>query len=246
MSTTRESSHSAVDTDGRIDGSANRLSGWAAVRHPAPVWEPPALATTVVVPHPDDEVLMFGGLIQLQRRRGVEVRVVAVTDGDASYPQIEPERLGSMRRREQREALVVLGVDERSVHRLGVPDGEVSGQEEAVAEAVADLRTPIIVAPWVHDHHCDHEAVGRAALRAAAHTGAAIYFGLFWSWSRTDPERLAHERLIRLPLTPELVAGRREAIGKHRSQITDELAPAMLSEQMLEPLGWSDEYYVTS
>jgi len=189
---------------------------------------------------------MFGGLIQLQRRRGVEVHVVAVTDGDASYPQIEPERLASVRRREQLAALGVLGVDERSVHRLGVPDGDVAGQEEAVAAAVAGLRTPIIVAPWVHDHHCDHEAVGRAALRAAAHTGAAIYSGLFWSWTRTDPARLARERLIRLPLTPELVAGRREAIGKHRSQITDDLAPAMLTEQMLEPLGWSDEYYVTS
>ena len=246
MSTTREVPQNTVDTDDPSDGSSNRSSGWAAVRHPAPVWEPPALATTVVVPHPDDEVLMFGGLIQLQRRRGVDVHVVAVTDGDASYPQIEPQRLGSVRRREQLEALSVLGVDERSVHRLGVPDGNVAGQEEAVAEAVANLRTPIIVAPWVHDHHCDHEAIGRAALHAAAHTGAAVFFGLFWSWTRTDPDRLAHERLIRLPLTPELVAGRREAIGKHRSQITDDLAPAMLSKEMLEPLGWSDEYYVTS
>ena len=142
---------------------------------------------TVVVPHPDDEVLMFGGLIQLQRRRGVDVHVVAVTDGDASYPQIEPQRLGSVRRREQLEALSVLGVDERSVHRLGVRDGNVAGQEEAVAEAVADLRTPIIVAPWVHDHHCDHEAIGRAAQHAAAHTGAAVYFGLFWSSHSAGP-----------------------------------------------------------
>lgn len=217
---------------------------WAVVRNHAPIWDPPALPTTVVVPHPDDEVLMFGGLIQLQRSRGVDVRVVAVTDGDASYPQIDPERLGSIRRREQGEALSVLGVGDRAVRRLGVPDGAVAEWETAVADAVAELDTAIVVAPWVHDHHCDHEATGRAALRAAAQTGAAIYFGLFWSWTHTDPEQLTHERLLRLPLAPEKVAGRRDAIARHRSQITDDIAPALLSRETLEPLDWTDEYYV--
>jgi len=220
-------------------------AGWAALRKHAPIWQVPALATTVVVPHPDDEVLMFGGLIQLQRSRGVDVHVVAVTDGDASYPQIEAERLGSIRRHEQSEALSVLGVGERDVHRLGVPDGAVTEWEAAVTDAVVELDTAIIVAPWVHDHHCDHEATGRSALRAAARTGAATYFGLFWSWTHTDPERLADERLTRLPLTPELVTGRRDAMARHRSQITDDIAPALLSTQMLEPLDWTDEYYVT-
>jgi LmbE family N-acetylglucosaminyl deacetylase len=246
MTTTRGFSRSSAAAGGPGDGSLNRPTGWAAVRHPAPIWDPPALATTVVVPHPDDEVLMFGGLIQLQRQRGVDVQVVAVTDGGASYPQMAPAQLESIRRREQSEALSVLGVGEGAVHRLGVPDGAVAGLETSVADAIIELHTPIIVAPWVHDHHCDHEAAGRAALRAAAQTGAATYFGLFWSWTHTDPERLAHERLIRLPLTPELIAGRHEAIDRHRSQTTDDIAPAMLSEQILEPLGWTDEYYVTS
>ncbi len=189
---------------------------------------------------------MFGGLIQTQRRRGVDVHIIAVTDGDASYPGVESDRLAAIRRREQERALEHLGVGRDAVHRLGLPDGTVAGSEHTIVDAIAECDTPIVVAPWVHDHHCDHEASGRAALRLAARTGAATYFGLFWSWSHTDPALLAHQRLIRLPLAPELLAARRAAIGEHRSQITDEIAPAMLSEQTMEPLGWTDEYYVTN
>lgn len=43
-----------------------------------------------------------------------------------------------------------------------------------------------------------------------------------------------------------MVAGRRKAIGLHRSQVADDIAPATLNEQMLEPLDWTDEYCVTS
>ena len=55
---------------------------WDAARTAASQWAPPMVPTTVVVPHPDDEALLFGGLIHLQCRRGVRVRILAVTDGE--------------------------------------------------------------------------------------------------------------------------------------------------------------------
>ena len=40
----------------------------------------------VVAPHPDDEVLGAGGLLQQMQQAGVETVLVAVTDGEASHP----------------------------------------------------------------------------------------------------------------------------------------------------------------
>ena len=40
----------------------------------------------VVAPHPDDEALGAGGLLQHMTRIGVEAMLVAVTDGEASHP----------------------------------------------------------------------------------------------------------------------------------------------------------------
>jgi LmbE family N-acetylglucosaminyl deacetylase len=246
MSSSSESRPRESVTDEPSRDSDGWPVGWAAVRRPAPIWDPPALATTVVVPHPDDEVLMFGGLIQTQRRRGVAVHVIAVTDGDASYPDVDSDRLGTIRRGEQERALAKLGVGRGAVHRLGLSDGAVADRYDAIVDAIVGFDAPIVVAPWAHDHHCDHEASGRAALVAGARTGAATYFGLFWSWTHTDPALLAHQRLIRLPLSPELLAGRHAAISEHRSQVTDDIAPALLNEEILEPLDWTDEYYVTN
>ena len=56
----------------------------AALR-PLHQWRPRRLV--VVAPHPDDEVLGAGGLLQYMGRVGVEMVVVAVTDGEASHPR---------------------------------------------------------------------------------------------------------------------------------------------------------------
>lgn len=219
---------------------------WSTIRTNASNWEVPAQATTVVVPHPDDEVLLFGGLIQLQRRRGVDVHVIAVTDGEASYGDVDAGRLGALRRREHAEALGHLGVDTGAVRRLGLADGAVASQVDAVVEAIVELDTPLVVAPWVHDHHSDHEACGAAAIRAATTTGAITRFGLFWAWTRTDPSLMQGRCLTRIAVPRASRSGRRHAIRAHRSQITDDVAPALLSDRDLESLRWPYEYYVAA
>ena len=46
---------------------------------------PGSARAVVVAPHPDDEILACGGLLQLLAQQGSEVLLVAVTDGDASH-----------------------------------------------------------------------------------------------------------------------------------------------------------------
>jgi LmbE family N-acetylglucosaminyl deacetylase len=89
----------------------------------------------VIAPHPDDEVLGAGGLMQRVKATGGTVRVVYLTDGDG-YPEGVKEEdhveaptandylgYGKQRRREARAALVRLGLADAFQTFLGFPDG---------------------------------------------------------------------------------------------------------------------------
>lgn len=96
---------------------------------------PAGTRAVVVAPHPDDETLGAGGLVQRVLAGGGAVRVVVVTAGDgyreaaaAASGHPEPSAadyraLGALRARELDDALRILGV--RDVVRLDFPDGGV-------------------------------------------------------------------------------------------------------------------------
>ena len=209
----------------------------------APSWTPPRRRTVVVTPHPDDESLSAAGLIQRQVGRGVEVIVVAVTDGDAAYsPEGDPE-LAAVRRGEQGAALGRLGVADAV--RLGLPDGDVSSVENDLTDALCEIvdAGDLVVALWEHDHHPDHEAVGRAVRVAATSVGAVRASTLFWAWHRQvhDPPVPA---LVGLELRQNELAAKRDAIDAHRSQLAAYRDDAILDEHLLSPARWPVEYYV--
>ena len=103
---------------------------------PPPVLDVPgATRLLVVAPHPDDEVLGAGGLMQRVKATGGAVRVVYLTDGDG-YPEGVKEEdhveaptakdylgYGKQRRREAHAALVRLGLGDAFQTFLGFPDG---------------------------------------------------------------------------------------------------------------------------
>jgi LmbE family N-acetylglucosaminyl deacetylase len=86
----------------------------------------------VIAPHPDDEVLGAGGLMQLARDAGGAVRVVYLTDGDGFTQGVamESRRLsiadfreyGRRRRIEARSALAALGINDSAAVFLSFPD----------------------------------------------------------------------------------------------------------------------------
>ncbi len=88
----------------------------------------------IFAPHPDDETLGCGGLIQRALARGAEVHVALITNGDASelallFGQRElswkPKAfidLGQARQRESLAALGSLGLSPDRVHFLGYPN----------------------------------------------------------------------------------------------------------------------------
>jgi hypothetical protein len=54
---------------------------WRISLRNTPPWQPPIKSTVVLAPHLDDETLGAGGPVASQRRRGLPVLVVAITEG---------------------------------------------------------------------------------------------------------------------------------------------------------------------
>jgi LmbE family N-acetylglucosaminyl deacetylase len=95
----------------------------------------PATRLLVVSPHPDDEILGAGGLIQRVLHAGGSVQVVYMTSGDgfpegvaviyrSQHPNFQDYRAyGTLREAEAKQALAMLGVPSQAVRFLGFPDG---------------------------------------------------------------------------------------------------------------------------
>ncbi|MCM2422759.1 PIG-L deacetylase family protein [Streptomyces sp. RKAG293] len=195
----------------------------------------------IVAAHPDDEVLGFGGSISLLAAAGVELTVVSVTDGERSHPGsrvVDPVSLAAIRATETRAALDELGADRARVIRLGVPDTDVAGHEVPLAAKLTGLLrgAALCVAPWTGDLHADHEAAGRAALRAADAAGVPclLYPVWMWHWARPDDPRVPWESGARIGLPPAALARKASAVERFASQIRP-LGPAPEDAAILPP-----------
>ena len=208
---------------------------------------PPAGRYVVIAPHPDDEVLTVGGLIARLVSSGAEVVVVGVTDGGNAYPGVvDHDELARTRHGEQAACVERLGLSADCLVSLGIDDGSVPQHEDELVDRIVDLctATTTIVAPWVHDVHTDHEAVGRAARRAAAVQGCSLWFSLFWAWHHTPVDDLRSHDLIRVDLDDDLRATKAAALDCHASQLDAGDAPFILDGHHLEPARWNAEYFI--
>lgn len=134
---------------------------------------------------PDDEVLMVGGLLAQLARKGIPVRVIAVTDGAASHRGSSTwtaKRLRYIRHRESRAALRCLGIVEPPL-RLKLADGEVARQHMRLAERLCGLidHRDFVFTTWRCDGHPDHEATAQACASAALRQSARIVEVPLWA-----------------------------------------------------------------
>ena len=131
-----------------------------------PVVGPPdARRVLVVAPHPDDETIGCGGTLALLADAGAEVRVVVVTDGEATAGSPHPPTETAARRRgEAVAACAALGVG-APVH-LGLPDGAVADHATSLRVALDRVRDALdpqlVLVPWLLDRHPDHRACARS------------------------------------------------------------------------------------
>ena len=134
----------------------------------------------ILSPHPDDESLATGGLIQRAVEAGAQVRILYATNGDNNpWPQRVVERKlrisasdrarwGRRRQGEAVEALTHLGVPPGTSTRfLGFPDqgftkallGLDFRPLNALHSEIANWRPTVLVTPSPFDIHPDHNAL---------------------------------------------------------------------------------------
>lgn len=212
---------------------------------------PPGARAVIVAPHPDDEVLGCGGLMQLLAAAGRPMQLISVTDGSASHPgstRWPVDRLSVVRPQESAEALRRLGLPMHSLKWLrgGFTDTQVALQEQALSEFIQSYlhANDVLFTTWREDGHSDHEAVGRASVEAARRVGAVCHELPVWTWHWATPEDAAvpWQRARKIVLSPNHVARKRHAAHAFASQLEGDrdaglapvLAPYVL-ERLLQP-----------
>jgi LmbE family N-acetylglucosaminyl deacetylase len=187
--------------------------------------------TLVIAPHPDDESIAAGGLLQRAIAAGGEVRVVFVTDGDNNpWPlrylkkklrisDADRAEWGALRREESRRGLAILGVPATAATFLGFPDrmltkmarsGDLRARD-ALAATIDAFAPSLLVVPSAFDLHADHRAIAWLAHAAAPGQNIITY---------VIHGRPPHGRsAFRIDLTAEEAARKRAAIECHQSQL---------------------------
>jgi LmbE family N-acetylglucosaminyl deacetylase len=212
-----------------IAGGGTAVADWTAWHRTFPelsLHDCPALL--LVAPHPDDETLGFGATAATLQSRGVDVRVVSVSDGGDAYLDLSPSKrtwLEQTRQSELRNATRHLGLS--CPVSLGLPDGRICDHEVDLADTLTALLAQLrpgawCAATWRGDGHPDHEAVGRAAAVAAARVSAKLleYPVWMWHWAWPGDAAVPWHRMARVAPDAAAVESKRLAAMEFRSQFT--------------------------
>ncbi|MDQ6782353.1 MAG: PIG-L family deacetylase [Actinomycetota bacterium] len=210
----------------------------------------------VVAPHPDDEVLGAGGLLQVLTDRSVPVDVCAVSDGEASWGPLDAvaaDQLRQVRTAESEAALIRLGVEPTRRDRLRLIDGRIADGQGVLTAWLHEHVTPtsLVIAPWTGDGHPDHDVTGAVCRRVAAEAEASSLHYLVWAWHWATPDGtdVPWRSCRTLALTRRQAARKRWATGAFRSQtgvpltLSDGLA--VLPPPVLRRFWRTWEVYVT-
>ncbi len=196
----------------------------------------PGRRLTVLAPHPDDESLAAGGLIQQAVAAGADVRVVFATDGDNNpWPQRWVERRwfidadcrrrwGALRRAEGKRAIQVLGLKEDHAVFFGIPDTELlprwrNRDAVTLAAFVDEFKShppDVLITPSSQDAHPDHLGMfhlAQEALKQTGQTPAQFTYLIHRRWF------YPHASGVSIPLTTGEQATKLAAILCHETQI---------------------------
>jgi LmbE family N-acetylglucosaminyl deacetylase len=185
----------------------------------------------VIAPHPDDEVLGSGGLMNMAARAKCEVVVLSVTDGEASHPGKDRNSVRLQRAGERDRAFGELGLLSHQARRMALPDGAVNAHQARLIDLIEQMTKPtdLVLAPWSGDGHPDHDACARAARSAQQRIGFELLEYPVWGWHWCVPGQFPFHSALKFELDETAHDAKRRAITMFQSQIEDLEQPPILS-----------------
>lgn len=177
----------------------------------------------IVAPHPDDEVLGCGGLIQRLLAAGKEVHVVILTGGEASHTAccgISAEKVIEARRKLTMQAAAILGLREEFLHSLRFPDGGIAANHPQV-EALTDLLNAIapdaVFVPHAGEGWSDHVQAGKIVTTLLAdRPNVDLYAYCVWFWYY-NVWKIDWTNALKLKMSPQEHRRKLEAIAAYVS-----------------------------
>jgi N-acetylglucosamine malate deacetylase 1 len=211
----------------------------------------PFLETVLVVaPHPDDEIVGCGGLLQRVKAAGGRVYVLFMTVGDTRDFSSTGR---SCRRQREREIEAVAAALEFDGHGMAfpgnryhlrldrVPQGRIIAMLECASElSIGRLRPSVVLFPSPFSYNQDHRAVASACLTALRpgspslrHQPALVlmYEQVVDQWSMAPSEFVPN---LFIELSPAEMDGKIDALRLYESQWREE--PNGRSESALRAL----------
>ncbi len=130
----------------------------------------------VIFPHPDDEAFGVSGSISKWTKQGIQVTYICLTLGEMGRNMGKPtfatrESLPHIRRKELEEAASKAGIQD--LRRFGLRDKTVEFEDEEVLakrilDVIQEINPELIITFYPEfSVHPDHDATGRAVIRAA-------------------------------------------------------------------------------
>jgi LmbE family N-acetylglucosaminyl deacetylase len=191
----------------------------------------------VVAPHPDDESLATGGVLQQARADNAEVRILMLTSGDnnpwvqrlvehrVSIGPADRERWAQRRQAEARASLECLGLPQDAITFLNFPDQGLTpmlraGDDslvDSLEEEIGDFSPTLVISPSPADLHPDHSAAAVFVAMALRRLETRIPLPELLEYLVHTRGRPA-PRAVYLPLTPLQTHFKRKAILCHEAQ----------------------------
>jgi LmbE family N-acetylglucosaminyl deacetylase len=193
----------------------------------------------VLAPHPDDESLAVGGLLQRVSDADGQCRLIFLTNGENNpWPQraierrwrigpAEKDRWGSRRQLESTAAFAELGFPESAVSYWGFPDQGItyillSGKNDVtdrLVEILDDWQPSILVTPSATDLHPDHSAASVFVRLALACRKITSYDPLHIEYRVHNRKSDTVAPCLILTLSDEERERKKRAILNHSSQL---------------------------
>lgn len=194
----------------------------------------------LIAPHPDDETIPTGILLQQAVETGASVRIIYLTSGDNNpWPQryIEHQwkisendraRWGERRRKEALAALAHLGVKPDDAVFSGYPDQGITemlmnGDDQLVSsltEKIIQRRPTLLITPSLYDLHADHSAAAVFIRQMMVRLQKDLPHLLLLEYLvHTRKKDLPPGDILTLPLAPAQQIKKRLAILSHESQV---------------------------
>jgi LmbE family N-acetylglucosaminyl deacetylase len=191
----------------------------------------------LVAPHPDDETLGAGGLLQRAFASNASVRILFGTNGENNpwaqrywerrwnIRAADRARWGARRRLEAKRAISVLGGSPDCAVFLDLPDQGITrllveGDQALASRFSAEIREwqpTVLVMPIHLDVHPDHSAFSVILLMALDAVGARSI--KVWQYLVHEPREPVCCQTVSLGLTLQEVERKRQAIHCYETQV---------------------------